>query len=304
MAEGKIVRKGGGVNVNDATATENDVLQGETFYSGDKDIKTGNIPSKGAETFTPSTSNQTISSGQYLSGTQTILGDNDLVPENIKDGVSIFGVTGTLEELDLSQNLYAIWSANEQVAVINPDTKLYEKAYPRPNDIMSIGGMGGRLFGSGRTPQEVIELNPSTLEIINSATSPDNRTDGIGGTSTRLYCVDVTSDRLYELDPDTLLSLASTNTPSDAPRGCGGTNNRLYTTDSNTDRIYEHDLDTRISISSVSSPSSSAWDVGGLFNRLYHVDLAAARLYELDLDTKLSINSVSSPMIGIGGLKQ
>ena len=97
MADGFITRKGGGVNVNDATATTNDVLQGETFYSGDKDIKTGNIPSKGVETFTPSTSNQTISSGQYLSGTQTILGDPDLVPENIKDGTTIFNVTGTLE---------------------------------------------------------------------------------------------------------------------------------------------------------------------------------------------------------------
>lgn len=96
MSEGKITRRGGGVNVKDATATENDVLQGETFYSVDKDKKTGNIPSKGAETFTPTTSNQTISSGQYLSGTQTILGDSDLVPDNIRDGTTIFGVTGTL----------------------------------------------------------------------------------------------------------------------------------------------------------------------------------------------------------------
>lgn len=97
MGEAKIIRRGGGVDVADATASTNDVLQGETFYSGDKDIKTGNIPSKGAETFTPTTSNQTISSGQYLSGTQTILGDPDLVPSNIVDGVSIFGVTGNAQ---------------------------------------------------------------------------------------------------------------------------------------------------------------------------------------------------------------
>lgn len=96
MAEGFITRRGGGVDVSDATATENDVLQGETFYSGNKDIKTGNIPSKSAETFTPGTTNQTIASGQYLSGTQTILGDADLLPENIKDGVTIFGVEGTI----------------------------------------------------------------------------------------------------------------------------------------------------------------------------------------------------------------
>ena len=98
MAEGFITRRGGkgGVDVSDATAVQSDVLQGKTFYAGDETIKTGTIPSKGAETFTPSTSNQTIAAGQFLSGTQTILGDADLIPENIREGTTIFNVTGTL----------------------------------------------------------------------------------------------------------------------------------------------------------------------------------------------------------------
>lgn len=96
MAEGFITRKGGkgGVDVSDATATENDVLQGETFYAGDEEIKTGTIPSKGAETFTPGTTNQIVTAGQYLSGDQTILGDADLTVSNIKAGTSIFGING------------------------------------------------------------------------------------------------------------------------------------------------------------------------------------------------------------------
>lgn len=48
-----------------------------------------------AQTITPSTSDQTIASGLYLTGTQTIKGDANLVAENIAEGVSIFGVTGT-----------------------------------------------------------------------------------------------------------------------------------------------------------------------------------------------------------------
>jgi len=56
---------------------------------------TGSISSKGAATYTPGTSNQTIASGQYLSGTQTIKGDANLIASNIKKGVSIFGITGT-----------------------------------------------------------------------------------------------------------------------------------------------------------------------------------------------------------------
>ena len=53
------------------------------------------ITKKSAQTYTPSTSNQTISAGQYLSGAQTIQGDSNLVAENIKSGVSIFGKTGS-----------------------------------------------------------------------------------------------------------------------------------------------------------------------------------------------------------------
>lgn len=50
---------------------------------------------KAAKSYTPTTKNQTIAAGTYLTGTQTIKGDADLVAGNIKTGVSIFNVTGT-----------------------------------------------------------------------------------------------------------------------------------------------------------------------------------------------------------------
>ena len=50
---------------------------------------------KEATTYTPGTTNQTIASGTYCSGSQTIKGDENLVAANIAEGVSIFGVTGT-----------------------------------------------------------------------------------------------------------------------------------------------------------------------------------------------------------------
>jgi hypothetical protein len=53
------------------------------------------VTTKAARTITPSTSNQTIASGTYLTGTQTISGDADLVARNIKTGVQIFSVTGS-----------------------------------------------------------------------------------------------------------------------------------------------------------------------------------------------------------------
>lgn len=54
-------------------------------------------PTKSAQTYTPTTSDQTISSGRWLSGNQTIKGDANLLAGNIKKDVSIFGVTGTYE---------------------------------------------------------------------------------------------------------------------------------------------------------------------------------------------------------------
>lgn len=58
---------------------------------------TKQLTTQGAQTITPGTSNKTISSGRYLTGTQTIKGDSNLVAGNIKKGTSIFGVAGSYE---------------------------------------------------------------------------------------------------------------------------------------------------------------------------------------------------------------
>lgn len=83
-----------GTFTSDATAAAGEILTGKTAYVNGNKV-TGTIASKGAQTYTPGTSNQTIANGQYLIGDQTIKGDANLVADNIKQGVSIFGVTGT-----------------------------------------------------------------------------------------------------------------------------------------------------------------------------------------------------------------
>ncbi len=72
------------------------VLSGKTFTASPGLKVSGTMASKPAATITPGTADQTITSGQYLAGDQTIKGDANLVAANIKSGVSIFGVTGTL----------------------------------------------------------------------------------------------------------------------------------------------------------------------------------------------------------------
>ena len=65
---------------------------------------TASVTTKAAATITPSTSDQTISSGTYLTGIQTISGDANLVSANIVAGRSIFGVSGSAQIPVISQD--------------------------------------------------------------------------------------------------------------------------------------------------------------------------------------------------------
>lgn len=58
---------------------------------------TASVTTKAAATITPGTSNKTIASGTYLTGTQTISGDANLVSGNIVAGKTIFGVAGSAQ---------------------------------------------------------------------------------------------------------------------------------------------------------------------------------------------------------------
>ena len=108
-------------------------------------VVTGTIPSKGAATYTPGTTNQTIASGNYLSGTQTIKGDANLVAGNIAKGKSIFGVTGSYTS-----------DANATAA----DIAVGKTAYVNGNKITGTGG-GAKVY----TFKDVPVTMPSNVTL-------------------------------------------------------------------------------------------------------------------------------------------
>lgn len=83
------------ITVNSSGLITASATQSAGYVSSGTKEATKQLTTKSAATITPGTSNQTIAAGTYLTGAQTIKGDSNLVAENIKSGVSIFGVTGT-----------------------------------------------------------------------------------------------------------------------------------------------------------------------------------------------------------------
>jgi hypothetical protein len=83
----------GSAVVATGSAAAADVLTGKTFSNAGGANISGTMANIGKQDITPGTSAQTITQG-YHNGTGTVAGDADLVADNIRFGVTLFGVAG------------------------------------------------------------------------------------------------------------------------------------------------------------------------------------------------------------------
>ena len=87
-----------GIDTTDATATDKEILEGKTAYSQGKKI-TGAMPNLGSLEIAPGVDEVNLGPG-YISESKitavTSAIDENIIPENIKSGISILGVEGNI----------------------------------------------------------------------------------------------------------------------------------------------------------------------------------------------------------------
>lgn len=109
-----------GTKIKQLTINETYTL-GKGYY--DSITVNQNITTKGSQIYTPSRNDQIIYANQYLNGNQTIKGDSNFIPENIPNGISIFGVLGTYKS---SNNVFAYSSPNIILPESREDTTIID----------------------------------------------------------------------------------------------------------------------------------------------------------------------------------
>lgn len=127
------------VSAPDVNAIASKMLE-NTVACGPDGKVTGTIKRLTAQTITPGTEDQNIDAGVYLSGKQTIKGDANLLAENIKEGVELFGITGTYTGGDtvnpykgktivaFGDSVIAGWGWKEGTGIIQPLKEKYPDA--------------------------------------------------------------------------------------------------------------------------------------------------------------------------------
>lgn len=117
------------------------------------------VTKKSAATYTPGTSNQSIASGQYLSGAQTIKGDSNLIASNIKKGVTIFNVTGSYNEATGGPTLQSkAVSPSESTQTVSPDS-----GYDGLSKV-TVNAISSTYIGSDVTKKSAATYIPKTTD--------------------------------------------------------------------------------------------------------------------------------------------
>lgn len=124
---------------NEGTAA--DLLSGKQLIDSEGNIVTGEIAAKTSSNLSASGTTVTVPAGYYATQATKAVSDSNLVSSNIKKDVNIFGVTGSLESIDLTGTT---WMFN--TAPLNRPIKHIPTVFPENTDGQFISNIN---FTSG-----------------------------------------------------------------------------------------------------------------------------------------------------------
>ena len=167
IAQGKEIFGVTGTFTSDANATAESMQLGVSAYVNGTRV-VGTAPIQEAKTVTPTTTEQTaVASGSFTSGAVKVAGDANLIADNIKQGVSIFGVLGTLA----GGQVYQTGSEGE-TSTLSYDVGFVPKtwlatAYVRTSSGSSGSATGGLIDGKSISGTSLykFELNGTTITV-------------------------------------------------------------------------------------------------------------------------------------------
>lgn len=153
--------------------------QEKGYVPGGTKFSTKQLPTQAAKTVTPGTTNQTaVASGRYTTGDVVVAGDANLTAENIAEGVTIFGVTGTHSG---GGQLYSVTddehnsfypkqaAAGEFVTTVN--------GYISTNQTQIYDATGTYVLGEVRYTANYESLPPQVKEIVDQYSQTSNATE-------------------------------------------------------------------------------------------------------------------------------
>ncbi len=166
----------------EGTAVAENVLAGKTFSNDDDIGIEGTIPSKTAQTYTPSQSTQTISSGQYLSGNQTISAVSFDASKVLND-TTIAGKKGTMPNNPSQTATLSITSSAKPTKTVpagySPGGTITAEVTSSKAGIIKKGETLGGAIGTfiGDTPAKVDVTN---ISLSKSFSSPASEVNEVG----------------------------------------------------------------------------------------------------------------------------
>ena len=205
-----------GIDTSDATATTSDILVSKTAYANGEKI-TGIIPELNTQSYTPSTATQLISKEQYIKGDQIILGDSNLIPGNIKAGISIFGVNGTYKGGTAGTNI--------EVMKCSSMTKTSE-VLAKYGNLVKVSNDGAYSTFTNLPDYPGYQYNAISAVYTNSLAGINIRSSNNNSGFYYITPVEITSSHiLYELlyymstwiNPSIVIHLISANSATDVP---------------------------------------------------------------------------------------